>query len=724
METSTMFSRFSPLAVIRASQDRRAVQNGGRMRRGRRPFDWTRSRARFQLEGLEERCLLSGISGISEFQNGGLGSDFQSPRQIAAGPDGNLWFTPTGEAIATINPTTHAITGFILPDNNNDFAEAVAAGPDGNVWFTQFDGRVGDEIGMINPTTHAITEFPVHSPGSSDWANSGITAGPDGNMWFTDPYANAIGMINPTTHAITEFTLPTANAGPRGITAGPDGNLWFTEGSVSQVGEINPTTHTIAEFATPTANSAPFEITAGSDGNLWFTERGVGQVAKINPTTHVISEFATPSGALALGITEGPDGNLWFTENAVGKLGEINPTTDVITEYSVPYTNAGPQGITAGPDGNLWFADTETDAIGVATLAPTQLVVTQQPPTSVTAGSPFGLTVEDVDSSGNLVSSFNGTVTVGLLNPPAGATIGGTVSVTASNGVATFSNVSLTKAASSYTLVVTSSGVGEAVPTAVTVTPAPASQVAITQQPQASVTAGNGFGLLAAIEDPYGNVVTSASNTVTVALANNPGGSSLGGTLSVTASQGVAAFGGLTLTKAASGYTLQVSSSGLSSAISSAITVTPAAATQVVITQQPPASVPVNTGFGLQAAIEDAYGNVETSASNTVKVAMANNPTGAKLGGTLSLKATNGVSTFSGLTINKVGTGYTLQVSSSGLSSATTGPIAVTNTAAIILPSTGTTAGAIAPDPFLAPLVLDSPDFLDSLGLKKRARLT
>ena len=50
---------------------------------------------------------------------------------------------------------------------------------------------------------------------------------------------------------------------------------------------------------------------------------------------------------------------------------------------------------------------------------------------------------------------------------------------------------------------------------------------------------------------------------MTVALANNPGGDTLGGTLSVTATSGVATFSGLTLTKAASGYTLLVSSSGV-----------------------------------------------------------------------------------------------------------------------------------------------------------------
>ena len=74
---------------------------------------------------------------------------------------------------------------------------------------------------------------------------------------------------------------------------------------------------------------------------------------------------------------------------------------------------------------------------------------------------------------------------------------------------------------------------------------------------------------------------------------------------------------------------------------------TPAAATQFVITQQPPATVKVSSAFGLQASIEDAYGNVVTTATGTVSVAFANNPTGATLGGTLSVTASQGVASFS-----------------------------------------------------------------------------
>ena len=700
-----MFTRFSTLSVIRHFHYSRADKDGRTLPARFRHHD--RTRARFRLEGLEQRCLLSGISGYTEYP---LPSGI-STTEITAGPDGNLWFTDTGaNKVGMINPTTHAISEFSVPTANSGLYD-ITAGPDGNLWFTEW--KAG-KVGMINPTTHAISEFPLPGGGNGDFRM--ITAGPDGNLWFGDA-ANEIGMINPTTHAISVFTLPSGDeAEPWGITAGSDGNVWFMETLVAHVGMINTSTHVVTEFALPSVfvgHSLLWNITSGSDGNLWFTSYGNPYVGVINPTTHAVSDFAIPT-YYASGITSGPDGNLWFTQDP-GEIGQINPTTDAITEYPVP---AG-GGITAGPDGNLWF--TAGADIGVAALTTWQLVVTQQPPASISAGSPFGLTVYAEDSSGNLLSSFDGTVTVALANNPGGATLGGTLTATASNGAATFSGLILTTAASGYTLEVSGSGLGAGVSSAVTVTAAAASQVAITGQPPASVTAGSGFGLQASIEDQYGNLATSAGNVVSVALANNPTGASLGGTLTAMASQGVATFSGLTLTTAASGYTLGGSSSGLGEATSSALTVTPAAATQLVITQQPPSSVVVNTAFGLQAAIEDAYGNMETSASNTVKVALENNPTGAKLGGTLSEKASSGIASFSGLTISKVGSGYTLQLTSNGLTGAVTNAITVTKSGDAIL-ALSATARITAPDALLAPLVFDSPGILDSLGLKKRAR--
>src|SRR5690242_9029281 len=53
---------------------------------------------------------------------------------------------------------------------------AIAAGPDGNLWFTN-----DDSIGRITPAG-VVSTFTDPSIGSP----SGIAAGPDGNLWFTN----------------------------------------------------------------------------------------------------------------------------------------------------------------------------------------------------------------------------------------------------------------------------------------------------------------------------------------------------------------------------------------------------------------------------------------------------------------------------------------------------------------------------------------------------------
>ena len=143
-----------------------------------------------------------------------------------------------------------------------------------------------------------------------------------------------------------------------------------------------------------------------------------------------------------------------------------------------------------------------------------------------------------------------------------------------------------------------------------------------------------GFGLTVAVEDSAGGVVTAFSGSVTVALANNPGSSTLSGTLTVTAANGVAKFAGLSLNRPGAGYTLSIASASLASVTTSAINVTPGAATQLVISSQPPTSVTAGAGFGLSVLAEDAQGNVVPTFSGSVTAALANNPGTSTLAGT------------------------------------------------------------------------------------------
>jgi hypothetical protein len=75
------------------------------------------------------------------------------------------------------------------------------------------------------------------------------------------------------------------------------------------------------------------------------------------------------------------------------------------------------------------------------------------------------------------------------------------------------------------------------------------------------------------IQDSGGNTVTSSSATVTVAIQSGAGGT-LGGTLTVTAVNGVATFTNLTLAGVVgTGYVLEFSATGPTPAASGSVTV-------------------------------------------------------------------------------------------------------------------------------------------------------
>ena len=90
-----------------------------------------------------------------------------------------------GASIGRIT-TAGVITEFPLTPGTVPYL--IAAGPDGNLWFTEASGN---KIGRITPTG-VITEFSTPTILTSP---DGITTGPDGNLWFTEGAGN-IGRIN------------------------------------------------------------------------------------------------------------------------------------------------------------------------------------------------------------------------------------------------------------------------------------------------------------------------------------------------------------------------------------------------------------------------------------------------------------------------------------------------------------------------------------------------
>jgi streptogramin lyase len=304
---------------------------------------------------------------ITEF---GVTTSGAFPFDIAAGPDGNLWFTERDASkVARITPAG-VITEFPI----SFLSGPLGIAPDGMIFFTE---PGVDQIGRIDPFTTAITEFAGITLGSNP---VGITAGADGNLWFTESGGvGKIGRMTPT-GVITEFNIPTLFSNPQGITNGPDGNLWFAETDAFQIGRFNPITLIFTEFGLGSITGGPNGITTGPDGNLWFTEPATNLIGRMTPSGSLTGEFGgiTP-GSFPLGITGGADGNLWFTEEFGNQIGRIT-LAGAVSEFPLPTFGTFSNGITAGADCNVWFTEPDANQIGRVNLGLLRINGACEPP--------------------------------------------------------------------------------------------------------------------------------------------------------------------------------------------------------------------------------------------------------------------------------------------------------------------------------------------------------
>ena len=285
------------------------------------------------------------------------------------------------------------------------------------------------------------------------------------------------------------------------------------------------------------------------------------------------------------------------------------------------------------------------------------------------------------DSAGSVVTSFTGDVTLAIAKDPGvlKARLSGRSQAVASAGVATFSDLSIDQIGNGFTLLATiqaGSVSKESTPFNITAVPGPGPGTARTltfvQQPQPT-TAGMAIPpVQVAALDSAGRTVTTFTGPITVLLGANPGGDPLS-PQTVNAVNGLATFANLRIDKAAPGYTLVATANGLPNVPSTAFTIVPGAVTQLVFTVQPS-----NTRAGamiqppVQVTAYDAVGNQATNFTGSVVVAIGHNG-GLLFPGTLSgnpsVPAVNGVATFSNLSIDVAGTGYTL--------TATTGAVVI-----------------------------------------------
>ncbi|MBZ4420766.1 hypothetical protein [Myxococcus sp. RHSTA-1-4] len=305
------------------------------------------------------------------------------------------------------------------------------------------------------------------------------------------------------------------------------------------------------------------------------------------------------------------------------------------------------------------LTEATSSAFSISAADAAKLAVSQQPANG-TAGVALapGVRVSILDAFDNQTAS-TASVTVALAANPANGTLLGTLTVSADAGVATFDTLRLEKAGSGYSLRATSDGLTEVTSNTFDISAASAAKLVISQQP-ANGTAGVALtpGVRVSILDAFDNQ-TASTASVTVALAANPANGTLLGTLTVSADAGVATFGALRLEKAGSGYSLRATSDGLSEVTSNTFNIAPAGVDTLVVATEPPETAVAGESLGtITVEARDAFGNLVPSYGELVAVAVDPdaNPAGASVvAGAREVAAVNGVVTFEGLALDKVG---------------------------------------------------------------------
>ena len=581
-------------------------------------------------------------------------------------------------AIAS-NPGGATLTVGTNPQATNAAGDAVFAGVSLNKPGTGYTLRVTNATALT--VVSSAFNITIGPPAAISFSTQPLNATAGATIAVVAHVQDAGG--NPIAgDAVTLAIANNAGGATLGVTTNPvttnaSGNATFAGVSLDKSG--NGYTLSITDASTPALSVASnaFNISAGVPAAISFATQPANaaagatiplvahvQDANGNPVVgdNITLAIANNAGGATLSVTANPvatnaGGNATFATVALNKVG---------TGYTLKVTDASTPALTV-----------TSSAFSISAGTAATISFSTQP-SSAAAGATIPVIAHVQDANGNSVAGDS--VTLTIANNAGGATLAVTTNpvVTNAGGDASFGGVSLNKPATGYTLAATDASTPALSVTsnAFDISVGPAAALAFAAQPS-NATAGSSIApaVTVQVRDAGGNLVVASTASVTLAIANNPGAATLTGTTTVNATGGVATFGALSLDKIGNGYTLAASSAGLSGGTSTAFNITAGAAATIAFSTQP-GNASVGATIPVVAHVQDANGN--PIAGDNVTLAIASNPGGAILSVTLNPVATNaaGNAIFSGVSLDKPGTGYTLQVTDASAS-----PLTVTSTA-------------------------------------------
>ncbi len=391
-----------------------------------------------------------------------------------------------------------------------------------------------------------------------------------------------------------------------------------------------------------------------------------------------------------------------------------NPTPGVTVSWSRTGTGSfSSASTTTGNDGQTSIGYTLGATAGLESISASAAGIGTPVGFSETAISGTASTIVSVSGdgqNGRVLTALGAPLVVKVTDDGGNPVSGATVAWTATNGTLASPTTTTDATGASSNTMTLGGTVGNATATATagaravaftaTVTTGLVSKLAFITGPSA---AGTGVAIAppmqVALEDAGGNV-TAATNPVTIAIGNNPGGATLSGTVTRSAVAGVATFDDLVLDRTGTGYTLVASSGNTTPATSAAFNVATGIPPHFVIQSGVDAQT-ATVGIAVVVAPSVQVLDATNKPMSGVSVTFTASGAGVIAPTTPVVTNTSGIATLTSWTLGRVAGAQQLVVSATGLANVTINATATAGAPVgfIVLqqPSNATAGVAVSP---------------------------
>ena len=280
------------------------------------------------------------------------------PHDVAAAPDGNVWYTAqrTGH-LGILDPKTGKTEHIELGKGSSP--HGVIVGPDGAAWITD-SGQ--NAIVRVDAKTRAVKLFPL--PAGTPYTNLNTAAfDAKGKLWYTGQ-AGYYGSVDTKSGEVSVWNAPKGR-GPYGIAATPSGDIYYASLAGNHIAKIDTASGTAMMIEPPTKNQGARRVWSDSKGQIWVAEWLSGNLSMYNPKDASWKMFKPPvANPRTYSVYVDANDTVWTTEWASNAIMRFDPANEQWTSFPSNEPDAQVRQMLGRP-GEAWGAESSRDRLVV-----------------------------------------------------------------------------------------------------------------------------------------------------------------------------------------------------------------------------------------------------------------------------------------------------------------------------------------------------------------------